>query len=149
MDNTVVSGARDMSKEDISQVIEAIRSELTRLRGIEKDYLRLKEENQSLILRLNEKKTEPRSAVEPFHFSLSLDQYIDLYASNPKELVDIIKIAPTQSLEFHLKRHDLEAWLRSIGAERMALAIETVVNESLSGEDLRKSLLEAIHDLPE
>ena len=138
-----------MSKEDIFQVIEAIRTELTRLREVEKNYLRLREENESLLLKLNENSTEPRSAAEPFHFSLSLDQYLDLYASNAKELVDIIKVVPVQSLEFHLKRHDFEAWLRSIGAEDMALAIETVGNENLSGENLRGRLLEVIHDLSE
>jgi len=93
--------------------------------------------------------TEPRSAAEPFHFSLSLGQYIDLFASDAKELADIIEVAPTQSLEFHMERHDFEAWLRSIGAKRMALAIETVGNESLSGEDLRKGLLKAVQDLQE
>jgi len=138
-----------MSKEDIFQVIEEIRTELTRLREIEKNFLRLKEENQSLLLKLNEDNTDPRSATEPFHFSLSLDQYLDSYASNPKELVDTIKVVPAQSLEFHLRRHDFEAWLRSIGAEDLASAIETVGNENLSGEDLRRRLLEVIYDLPD
>jgi hypothetical protein len=138
-----------MSKEDIFQVVEAIRTELTRLREVEKNYLRLREENESLLLKLSENSTEPKSAAEPFHFSLSLDQYLDSYAFNSKELVDIIRVAPIQSLEFHLKRHDFEAWLRSIGEENIALAIETVGNENLSGENLRERLLEAINDLPE
>jgi hypothetical protein len=148
-DNTVVPGAREMSKEDIFQVIEKIRTELTRLREVEKNFFRLKEENQSLLLKLNENNTEPRSISEPFHFSLSLGQYLDSYASNPKELIDTIKVVPAQSLEFHMKRHDFEAWLKSIRAEDIASAIKMVGNEDLSGEDLRRRLIEAINGLPD
>ena len=138
-----------MSKEDIFQVIEEIRTELTRLREVEKNFLRLREEKQSFLLKPNENDTEPRSATEPFHFSLSLNQYLDSYAANPKELIDTIKLVPAQSLEFHLKRHDFEAWLKSIGADDLASVIETVGNENLSGEDLRRRLLEAICETTE
>ena len=138
-----------MSKEDIFQVIEEIRTELTRLREVEKNFLRLREEKQSLLPKPNENNTEPKSATEPFHFSLSLDQYLDSYAANPKELIDTIKLVPAQSLEFHLKRHDFEAWLKSIGADDLASVIETVGNENLSGEDLRRRLLEAICETTE
>ena len=138
-----------MSKEDIFQVIEEIRTELTRLREVEKNFLRLREEKQSPLPKPNENNTEPKSATEPFHFSLSLDQYLDSYAANPKELIDTIKLVPAQSLEFHLKRHDFEAWLKSIGADDLASVIETVGNENLSGEDLRRRLLEAICETTE
>jgi hypothetical protein len=86
--------------------------------------------------------------VEPFHFSLGIDQFTEYVATSLDEFLDALKSVPAQSLEFHLYRGDFENWLKIKGSEELAEVFGTIRNENLSGEVLRNHLLEVIRSLP-
>ena len=135
-----------MSKaEEVFRAIEALRAELTRLRQVEKDYARLQREFDALQAEAEQGKTAtPPVRVEAFLFSQGLGSYTGHFASNLPEFYEALRVVPAESLEFHLSRGDFEAWLKAIGSEELASAFGAVRNEGLSGEALRRRLIELV-----
>jgi hypothetical protein len=136
---------RDTSKaEEVFRAIDSLRAELTRLRQVERDYLKLREELKSLLARVEQERlaTAPRGGV--FYFSLDVGRYTSYSASNLEEFFRVLRTVPVESLEFHLDRGDFEAWLKSMGSEELASTFGALRKENLSGEALRKRLLEVI-----
>ena len=138
-----------MSKvEEVFRAIESLRAELTRLRQVEKDYVKLHLELESLLARIErERATTAPGREGVFYFSLEVGRYTGLSASSLDEFFKILAIAPAQSLAFHLNRGDFETWLRSTGSEELASAFGTLRNENMSGEALRSRLLEVIQSV--
>jgi len=132
-------------EEEVFRAVEALRAELTRLRQVERDYVKLREELESLLARIERERaiTAPRGG-GVFYFSRDMSRYTGLSASNLDEFFKVLAIVPVQSLEFHMNRGDFETWLRFIGSEELASVFAALRNENLSGEALRKRLLELV-----
>lgn len=139
---------RDTSNvEEVFRVIESLRSELARLRQVERDYLKLSEEMRSLLARVERERAAATRGEAVFYFNLDTGHSTDYSASNLEEFIRVLEIVPVQSLEFHLNRGDFEAWLKFIGSEELSLTFGALRNENLSGEALRSRLLELVHSL--
>ncbi|MCJ7634507.1 DUF5752 family protein [Candidatus Bathyarchaeota archaeon] len=135
--------------EEVFRAIGAIRAEIVRLRQFEREYLKLREENENLRAKVEQENARSLAVrVEPFRFSLGVDRFTGYVASNLDEFLDVLKSVPSQSLEFHLYRGDFEAWLKFTGSEELATVFGAVRNENLSGEVLRNRLLDAIQSPP-
>lgn len=130
-------------------MIREIRAEILRLRQFEREYIILKKENENLRAKVEQEYSRILYArVEPFRFSLGVDQFTAYVACSLNDFLEVLKSVPSQSLEFHLYRGDFEIWLKSIGAEELAKLFSLIRKENLSGEILRNRLFEAIQSPP-
>lgn len=134
--------------EEVFRAIESLRAELARLRQVEKDYVKLHLELESLLARVErERATTVLGREAVFYFSLEVGRYTGLSASSLDEFFKVLAIAPVQSLEFHLKRGDFEAWLKSIGLDDLASTFGALRKENMSGEALRSRILEVVQSV--
>lgn len=142
--NIIASGMIIMSNSvEVFRIIEAIQAEFKRLKQVERDYQKLQEEYDALRTKVEKEKAEATSVkAEPFRFNLGSNQSVNYTALNLDEFENVLKVVPVESLEFHMNRGDFEAWLKFIGSEDLALVFSSIRNENLSGEALRKRLLE-------
>lgn len=69
--------------------------------------------------------------------------FCDLSADNLKVFKKCLMHAPIQSIEHHAKNHDFSKWLKDVKGRLSAKKFEKV-EESLSGEPLRKKLLKLL-----
>jgi hypothetical protein len=107
-----------------------------------KKYLNLTEVNKELAKELLTGKFEGNA----FNFYLALHEPINLKADNLQSFVSAIKIAPVESIEFHLRRGDFKVWLKGIGDFDLANKIESLENCNLFGESLKRKLHVTIYN---
>jgi predicted transcriptional regulator len=82
-----------------------------------------------------------------FNFYVDVDKPLGFSALSLDEFYRTIKQVCSDSLEFHLYRGDFEKWLQEVCKdEDLAKSFGTSKAEDLKGEDLRKTLLQAIDD---
>jgi NDP-sugar pyrophosphorylase family protein len=82
-----------------------------------------------------------------FYFDTGLGQYSGILATSIQEFLDALKIAPLESLEYHIGRRDLEKWTKDVlGSIQLADNIRTVRRSQLMGEDLRLQLVQAVKE---
>jgi hypothetical protein len=79
-----------------------------------------------------------------FEFYAKVGQPLHLHAHSLKDFANKLERADVVSIEFHGKRGDFEAWFRGLGDEELAKKAAMLRKENVSGEDLRKCLLEMV-----
>jgi hypothetical protein len=86
----------------------------------------------------------PVSLEKAFHFYYDLNQYSGVHADSLKDFIDKIQKVDLKSIEFHIPRKDFELWIRSIGDLELSKKLELIRMSPLSGESLRKEVVETI-----
>jgi carbonic anhydrase/acetyltransferase-like protein (isoleucine patch superfamily) len=82
-----------------------------------------------------------------FYFDTGLGQYSGILATSIQEFLDALKVAPLESLEYHIGRRDLEKWTKDVlGSIQLADNIRTVRRSQPVGEDLRLQLVEVVKE---
>ncbi|MDA4118715.1 MAG: DUF5752 family protein [Thaumarchaeota archaeon] len=85
-----------------------------------------------------------------FYFYTRSGEYTGVMAFSIKSLLDGLEKVPIESIEFHANRRDFEKWTRSVLASReLAEAIEDIRREAITGEELRKRLIEVTNQWAE
>ncbi|MFB0501034.1 MAG: hypothetical protein ACETVP_01040 [Candidatus Bathyarchaeia archaeon] len=79
-----------------------------------------------------------------FHFHTELDQYLGVYANSLRDFAEKIQKIDLESIEFHLPRRDFELWIRDLGDPELSKKISLIRMASLSGDNLRKEVYEAV-----
>lgn len=80
-----------------------------------------------------------------FYFYKPTGEYTGYSATNIKEFLEIISKAPAESILYHLKRGDFQAWLRSIfGLDEIADELDKISSQPLSAEEARKAVSDII-----
>ncbi len=68
-------------------------------------------------------------------------------ANSLKEFYSTIQVINLKSIQFHMERGDFNRWLRQVvGDDKLADELMNVSNEKLTGEFLRKRILEAVRN---
>ncbi len=75
-----------------------------------------------------------------FHFYLDLDKPLDAKAYNLQTFNAQLKRIQVESIDFHMKRGDFEAWFGGIGDLELAKRTVLLKNKNLDGEVLRRRL---------
>jgi hypothetical protein len=86
----------------------------------------------------------PVSLEKAFHFYYDLNQYSGVHADSLKDFIDKIQKVDLKSIEFHIPRKDFELWIRSIGDLELSKKLELIRMSPLSGERLRKEVVETV-----
>jgi len=106
-----------------------------------KQALGLPKVDKNLALNL----LSPVSVEKAFHFYYGLNQNSGVYADSLKTFVDKIQNIDLKSIEFHVPRKDFELWIRSLGDLELYKKMELLRMKDLSGENLRKEILETVN----
>lgn len=133
--------------DEVFETLTALREELQRLRRIEQAYFKLRTEHEALQKKLKVK--EKGLTVKPeegFNFFTDLGTYTGYSAVNFEEFYQAFQRIPLESIEFHSQRGDFEKWLTVIGLDDLATKIETIKLLTLTGEDLKQSLLKVMDE---
>lgn len=82
---------------------------------------------------------------QEFNFYVGVGKPLGFSAHSLEEFYRLVKQVTSDSIEFHLNRGDFENWIREvIGDRQLPLDISGVRGSQLKGEDMRKSLLNAM-----
>jgi len=79
-----------------------------------------------------------------FHFYSDIGAKTGALAKSLGEFLHLIGSVELRSIEFHLSRGDFENWIRMLGDETLARQLAKVRLEKLSGDQLRKRLLQIL-----
>lgn len=83
-----------------------------------------------------------------FHFHNMDGSYTGFSAHSIPEMMELIDKIPLQSLIYHLKRGDIQAWLRNIyGLEETAIEIDILLESIGVGEEIREKLKKIINQV--
>ncbi len=77
-----------------------------------------------------------------FHFYVNIDKPTNIMAQNLVQFRDELKMAPAESLMFHLGRGDFEAWFKFIGDAELARKTEILKKEKMTVDQLCSRLRE-------
>lgn len=101
-----------------------------------KKCLGLPEVNKELARKLLVGKLHDKA----FHFYLDLHKPLDAKAYNLQTFNAQLKKIPVDSINFHMKRGDFEAWFEGIGDIELAKKTTLLKDKNLNGEKLRRKL---------
>jgi len=79
-----------------------------------------------------------------FEFYSDIGHPLHLHAHSLRDFGIKIEKANTNSIEFHTKRDDFEAWFNGLGDVELSKKIGVLKKRNLAGEDLRKQLHELV-----
>ena len=79
-----------------------------------------------------------------FYFYTDIDQSTGIYSNSLLDFYEKMKSIDIKSVEFHYSRSDFRKWLSHLGDIELIKKIELLQNQKISGENLRKKLLEII-----
>jgi hypothetical protein len=79
-----------------------------------------------------------------FHFYLDVGKPLQVYARDLPEFCDRVNHVKVESLQFHVRRGDFEAWLKSLGDEELAKKVTLLKNRNLTGEELREEMRKTV-----
>jgi hypothetical protein len=79
-----------------------------------------------------------------FNFYSDVGKPLNLHAHNLRDFANKIQKADVQSVEFHIKRGDFEAWFTGLGDIELANKVALLKQKNKTGEDLRKHLREIV-----
>ena len=79
-----------------------------------------------------------------FEFYSDIGHPLHLHAHSLRDFVNKIEKANINSIEFHTKRDDFEAWFKGLGDVELAKKTVVLKKRNLAGEDLRKQLHELV-----
>jgi NDP-sugar pyrophosphorylase family protein len=78
-----------------------------------------------------------------FYCFTNFGQYTGLLATSVEGFIDVLEKSPIESIEFHSRRRDYEKWIRGVlGLNELADVIEDIRNIHVTGEELRRDLIE-------
>ena len=75
-----------------------------------------------------------------FHFYLDIGKPLDIKAYNLQTFNSQLKRVEVESVDFHMKRGDFEAWFEGIGDIELAKKTTILKRLTLDGENLRRKL---------
>lgn len=105
----------------------------------------LKEPKKAITKSVAEKILAPVPYANGFHFFTSFGMYTGETAISLEHFTREIETIPLESIEFHFKRGDFQKWVAStLGDDKLAEEIGCI-EENLSGEPLRKTLLTVLN----
>jgi DNA-binding transcriptional ArsR family regulator len=81
-----------------------------------------------------------------FHFYAGIGKPLNVYAHDLLEFCDKLSKVTADSVEFHLRRGDFEAWFKFIGDLELAKKAAVLKEKKMSGEELRVKLRELSED---
>ena len=106
---------------------------LSMLTGLVADKIRRKKKEIALKLELPMDKS--------FYFFRADGQYTGIHASSIKEFINALDKVPLESILYHLKRRDIQSWLRTIfGLDDLADEIDELSSQQLSAKEAREKL---------
>jgi hypothetical protein len=79
-----------------------------------------------------------------FHFYAEVGTPLNLHAHNLRDFANKIEKADVESIQFHMKRGDFEAWLNGLGDQELARKVALLKTKNMVGEDLRRQLYEIV-----
>ena len=94
-------------------------------------------ENAMLIL-------APQSFENAFHFYSDIGKPLDVNAKDLSDFCDKVQAVGVDSVNFHFRRGDFEAWFKHLGDAELAKKMELLKKENASGEVPRR-----IHEIVE
>lgn len=99
---------------------------------------------QSVQPEITKEKAEALLAYAPhdkaFHFYSEVGKPLNVYAHGIRDFANKVERVDLQSLSFHMKRGDFEAWFNCLGDADLAKKIAALKEKNLTGEDLRSQL---------
>jgi hypothetical protein len=81
-----------------------------------------------------------------FHFYAGLGKPLDLYAHSLQDFCDRIGEVSVESIEFHMKRGDFEAWFTCLGDPELGRKTTMLREKNLAGEELHSRLREMVEN---
>ena len=75
-----------------------------------------------------------------FEFYSAIGQPLHLHAHSLRDFANKLEKASIESIEFHTKRNDFEAWFIGLGDKELAKKVALIKKRNLVGEELRKRL---------
>ena len=102
------------------------------------------------IPEINKEKARKALAYLPqnqlFHFYTGLGKPLNQHAHSLKDFFDKIPKVKVESIEFHMRRGDFEAWFKGLGDLELAKKTALLKDWNMSGEELRKKLHEIVEN---
>jgi hypothetical protein len=96
-------------------------------------------ENAKVIMQCTPREKE-------FHFYSGVGKPLNLYAHSLSDFGEKICKVIVESVEFHIKRGDFEAWFTCLGDVELAKKTALLKGRKLSGEELRTKLREIVEN---
>jgi hypothetical protein len=128
--------------EEVFDTLNSLKEELSRLRRIEQDYLKLKKTYEDMLTaRTKDLEKDAREPIPGFFFYLDEEKYTGYSAHSIKEFSEAIRNVSFQSIDFHFKRKDFENWLSYIGQKSLAQQFETLQESRKIGDELRQIMI--------
>ncbi len=88
----------------------------------------------------------PLSDEKAFYFYTDLGAPTGTRSNTLDEFIQAIQTISSKSLEFHIARGDFEKWISTLGDETLPKQLARMRDSKLSGEGLRKRLLELLNE---
>jgi hypothetical protein len=85
-----------------------------------------------------------RTSDKAFHFYCGIGKPLNIYAHDLQEFSHKVGKVDVESLEFHLKRGDFEAWFKSLGDSELAKKVELLKESNVKKEELNVKLREIV-----
>jgi hypothetical protein len=79
-----------------------------------------------------------------FNFYLTLGKPLNIHAHTLRDFANKLDRSEIASVEFHMQRSDFEAWFKGLGDEELAKKTMLLKKRNITGEELRKQLLEIV-----
>lgn len=79
-----------------------------------------------------------------FHFYATIGKPLNIHAASLQDFCDKILKVDMNSVEFHVKRGDFEAWFMGLGDIELARKTLLTKEQKILGEELRKKLHEIV-----
>jgi hypothetical protein len=86
----------------------------------------------------------PASSDKAFHFYAGVGEPLNVYAKDLLEFCDRVSEVALDSLEFHLRRGDFEAWFRSLGDVELAKKTGLLKTKKMEAEEMSVKLRELV-----
>jgi predicted transcriptional regulator len=83
-------------------------------------------------------------AEKAFHFYADIGKPLNISAESLGGFCEKIMKIGLNSVEFHLRRGDFEAWITELGDTELARKISIIKKQKVGGEELRKKLCDTV-----
>jgi DNA-binding transcriptional ArsR family regulator len=80
-----------------------------------------------------------------FHFYKGIGQPTGVVSDNLNDFSEKLKTLDVKTIEFHTERGDFETWISSLGDTELAKRLKIIRGTKLTGEALRKKVIETVN----
>ncbi len=84
-------------------------------------------------------------AEKSFHFYADIGKPLNTSVASLEGFCEKIQKIDLNSIEFHVRHGDFEAWFTHLGDTELAKKVSILEKQKMRGEDLRKKLYELVH----